>query len=654
MDIRLINIIAIFQLLNSPVTGQDSTAHHLPDTVNAFKGSIFIIGDEKYVINKDTVFVIPYGTQYKIRISGETQSAIFFDSLAVHASQRKWMNKLHNIVVIAPKKEPIIDTLQTSKSISPYINYGGKIIRNITIKQLDPFGPTVLDTARKTQNPIENAGNKIHISTREKIISNFIVFSEGDRLDPSIISDNERIIRHLSFVEDARIFIVEIPGSPEYVDILILVKDAFSIGMGIEIIDWDAGNIKLFENNLAGMGHEIHANFFWDGAKDPWFGKEFYYIINNIGGSFVDNKTRYAKIFDKETFDISFDRPFFMPGTKYAGALLYEHTSRISNVNYFDTLKIPTRINYDLIDLWGGRSFSLTSVKRYSSNRINLVIATRLQKKYFFKRPDDVTETTFYKYHNKVLWLSSISITQQLFFRSNLIYNFGRTEDIPHGSMVNLTFGPEFGEFSTRYYMGISLSKGGLLLNQGYLYAKAELGGFTNIAKYPDQGVLHLRTDYFSNLFILKRFKFRHFLYLDYMKGIQRFSDEYLIIDDKTGIRGYDNDFAKGTQRATASYELVAFSPYYFYGFRFVFFGFTDLGMITFSEPLLSSQLHTGIGIGIRIKNERLSFETIQLRLGYYPSLPDYKFPLAIDISGERRLNPQNFYVSKPEVIGFQ
>lgn len=652
MDIRLIYIIPIIHLLSIPVIAQDSIVH-APDTVNAYKGSIFIIGDEKYVISKDTVLIIPFGTNYKIRISGETQSKNFFDSLALHASQRNWMNKLHNIVVIAPGKEPIIDTLQTSKSISPFINYGGKIIREIKIKQLEPFGPTIFDTTRKTMSPIENAGNKIHITTREKIVSNYLVFSEGDRLDPSIVSDNERILRRLSFIEDARIFITEIPESPEYVDVLVLVKDAFSIGLGAEIRDWDAGNVKLFENNLAGLGHELNFNFHWDGDKDPWYGKEFSYVTNNMGGSFIDNKIHYAKIFDRETFDISFDRPFFTPGTKYAGAILFERTSRISIVDYFDTLEVPTRINYNLIDLWAGRSFPLTSIKRYSSNRINLVIATHFQKKNFYKRPD-VTENTFYNFHNKILWLSSISITQQLFFRSNLIYNFGRTEDIPHGSSLNFTFGPEFGEFTRRFYMGISLSRGGLVLNQGYLYARAELGGFTGIARYPDQGVLHLQTDYFSNLFILKRFKLRQFINLDFLKGIQRFSDEYICIEDKTGIRGYDNDFARGTQRATASYEIVAFSPYYFYGFRFVFFGFTDLGIITFSEPLLSSQLHTGIGFGLRIKNERLSFETIQLRLGYYPSIPDYKFPLAIDISGERRLNPQDFYVSKPEVIGFE
>ena len=651
MAIRLIYITAIVLVLSFPSWSQDTTENK-PDTIFLFKGSVLTIGDEKYNIAGDTFFIVPHGTDYKLKVSRESQSDTFFDSLEVHASQRKWTNKLHNIVITAPKKESIIDTLQTSQSISPFIRYGGKTIRNITIQRLDPFGPTIFDTTRKAVSVIEQTGNKIHIGTREKIIANHLLFSEGDRIDPSIISDNERIIRKLSFIEDARIFIIDIPQNPDYVDILVIAKDEFSIGLGGEINNWDAGNIKLFENNLAGIGLELHSNFYWNGSKDPWYGKEFYYIISNIGGSFVNNKIRYAKVFDNETIELLFSRPFFTPSIKYAGAIQYIQTSKISNIDYFDSI-VPTRINYNLIDLWAGRSFALSSIKQYSTERINFIIASRIQKTNYFKRPD-VTDNTFYDFHNKILWLSSISITRQIFFRSNLIYNFGRTEDIPHGFMLNFTFGPEFDEFNRRFYMSLGSSWGELLGNHGYILAKGELGGFSNPIRSPDQGIIHFQLNYFSNLFIINRFKVRQFINLDYLKGVQRFSDEYIGIEDNNGFQGYQNELARGTQRVTANYVMVAFSPYYFYGFRFVFFGFADFGFITFSQPLLQSKLQSGFGIGIRIKNERLTFETIQLRLGYYPTMPDYKSPFVFNYSGEEKLHPQDFYVSKPEIIGFK
>jgi len=652
LNLRILYIAAVLLVYFTTARAKDSP-YSKPDTVFLSRGSVLIIESEKYKAKKDTFIIIPPGTEYQLKIDRKKQSEDFFDSLEVRASQRKWTDRLHNIVVTAPKKGAIIDTLQTSQSISPFVQFDRKIIRNIKIQRLAPFGPTIFDTTRMAVSALEKVGNKAHLNTREKIISNYLLFSEGDRIDPSVLSDNERIIRRLSFIEDARIFITETSRDPDSVDVLVLTKDAFSIGMGLEILDWDAGNIKFFENNLAGIGHELHASFHWNGLKDPWYGEEFYYIINNIGGSFIDNKIRYAKIFDKETFEVNFDRPFFAPSTKYAGAIRYEHTSRISKINFGDTL-VPTRINYHLFDLWAGRSFSLNSSRSYSDERLNFVFASRVQKMQFIKRPDSISDNTFYYFHNKTLWLSSLSITSQKFFRSNLIYSFGRTEDIPHGFLLNFTFGPEFGEFNRRFYMGTGLAWGGLIGNIGYIYTNGELGGFSSSLGSPDQAIMHVNSSYFTNLFIINRFKMRHFISLDYMKGVQRFADEYISISDDTGIRGYDNDLARGTKRAFANYEIVLFSPYHFYGFRFVFYGFADLGLISFSESLLQGQLHSGVGLGVRIKNERLTFETIQLRIGYYPSLPDETFPFALYFSGEQRLNPHDFYVSKPEVIGFE
>jgi hypothetical protein len=302
--------------------------------------------------------------------------------------------------------------------------------------------------------------------------------------------------------------------------------------------------------------------------------------------------------------------------------------------------------------MWFGRAFALTSIKRYSPNRINLVLATRIQTRRYYERPE-VSENTFYEYHNKTLWLSSISLSQQRFYKSNLIYSFGRTEDIPQGTLLNFVLGPEFDEFARRFYTGISLSRGELVANLGYLHTKAEFGAFINNEFFPDQGIFHLEANYFTNLYIINRFKIRHFLNLNYVKGYNRFLDEYININNDNGIRGFKDDEVRGTRKATMNYEAVVFSPYYFYGFRFVFSGFLDLGLISQAEPLLLQKLHSGFGITIRIRNERLVFETLSIRIGYYPTLADEKFPLLFDISGEKRLNPEDFHVKKPDLIRF-
>ena len=624
------------------------------DTIFVSKGSVITIGNKSFEPGSDTIFIIPPGTSYQIRESREKQSQSFYDSLQLKASGSRWTRELHNIVIRPPKSGPVTDTLQTSASILPFLPYNGKIIREVKIQKLDPFGPSIFDTARYTLSNIENLGNNIHVLTKEYVLYNYILFERGDAVNPSIIADNERIIRKLPFIEDARIYIQEVPGEEDMVDILVVTKDNFSIGMGGEMRDINEGKVEFFEKNLLGQGHQLHWLIHWDGDKNPKVTHEFFHIINNIAGTFINSKLRHAKIHETRTIEAELERPFNTPNMKYAGAFSFEKTSTEKNIKYNDTVTELTPIKYNLVDGWIGRSIALTSREIFTKNRINLVIASRYVKQQLFQRPREVTEVTFYKYHNRSYLISSLSLTQQRFYRSNLIYSFGRTEDIPHGLLINFTAGPEFNEFGNRIYLGSSISRGGLVGNLGYLYSKLEFGGFLDEVDHINQGAFNTNLNYFSNLYIINRFRVRHFLNLQYTRGVNRYLDEFITINDRYGIRGFKDEQVTGVQKFTANYEAVSFSPYYFFGFRFAFFGFIDFGLISFEEQLLKSKLHSGYGFGIRIKNERLVFETIQIRLGYYPTITDINFPFLVDFSGEKKLNPSDFFVTKPDLIRFR
>ena len=648
-----LSAVLLFAFISIAGWSQEATTAYY-DTVFVSKGSIITIGDESIQPRSDTLFLITPGTRYKIKKGREKQSQDFYDSLQLRASGGRWTNKLHNIVIRTPRSGPITDTLQTSASILPYLPYNGKIIREIKVQKLEPFGPSIFDTVKYSLSNIENLGNDIHFLTRDNVLYNYILFNRGDAINPSIMADNERIIRRLPFIEDVRIYVQDVPGQTDLVDVLIVTKDNFSIGMGGEIIDINAGKIELFEKNLLGLGQQLHYLVHWDGEKVEKVTHEFFYIVNNIGGTFINSKLRYARIHETKTIEAELERPFNTPNMKYAGAFGFERTSTEKNIIYNDTITELTPIEFNLFDNWIGRSFALTSREIFTKNRINLVLATRYVKQQFFQRPLAVNKVTFYEFHNRSYWISSISLTQQRFFRSNLIYSFGRTEDIPHGMLINVTAGPEFNEFGNRIYLGSSISRGGLIGNLGYLYSKVEYGGFLDEVDHFNQGVLNTSLDYFSNLFIINRFKVRHFLKFQYTRGVNRYLDEFITINDRYGITGFKDDRVTGVQKFVANYEAVSFSPYYFFGFRFAFFGFIDFGFISMEEPLFKTKLHSGYGFGVRIKNERLVFETIQIRLGYYPTISDIQFPFQVDFSGEKKLNPNDFYVTKPDLVKFQ
>ncbi len=606
-----------------------------------------------------TVASVPYcaygtGDTLKAEYPNESETDIFFDSLALKANRNSWTQRLHNIVILEPSRIQPEDTLHTRLSSEPFLPYSGKIIRNIRITKLDPFGPTIYDPDLPARNRAEAFGNDLHTITQDRVIRNNLLFREGDPVDPDKLADNERLFRRLPFIQDAVIHLVETSPGSDSVDIILLTKDAFFLGLGGEVLDLHSGNLEIFDPNLIGYGHELHTVFHWDGEETPRIGNEVSYIINNLGGSFITGKLKFANVYETESFEFALDRKFHTPDIKYAGALEMKRLRTEEFVDFIDTLTGPVQLKFNLFDGWIGRSLNFGKQRNLTRNRLNLVFATRLYHEQFIDRPE-VSENTLYQYQNKTLWLSNVSISSQSFFKSNLILEFGRTEDIPQGILLNLTFGLEMREFKNRHYAGISFSQGHYLGNSGYLYTRIEGGGFLKKQNFVEQGVINLRADYFSNLFIVDRFKIRNFIKVNYVRGIRRFDDEFITLRGKNGIRGFRSNTITGTQKLVLRFESDAFTPYYLYGFRFVLFGFTDMGLIGPDvEPIHNGSFFSGFGLGARIRNERLVFQTISLRLGLYPNHPDMAIPLLLEVAGRERLNPETFRAGKPRIIGFE
>jgi hypothetical protein len=630
------------------------TATEATDTLRLFEGSRLRIGDERIRIRKDTTLILEPGTEYRIWHPRGNSGQVFFDSLEERASRKAWTRRLHNIVVREPRRLSPEDTVQTRLSTDPFRAYAGKSIRSVSFDKLKPFGTSLYSSTPRPPSRMEKFGNDLHRITQDQVFRKYLLFSEGDFVDPNEFADNERLIRRLPFIQNAYIRIEEVSPGSDSVDVTIVSKDAFFLGLGGEILDYTAGNLKVFDPNLFGRGHELHAVFHWNGEKEPWLGNELHYIINNLGGSFIDTRMGYTHVFETESYDLELERKFFTPDIKYAGALDLERTQTRRNIGFPDTIDDPVPVKYNNIDGWIGRSFQLARQNNVTGSRTNLVLATRLYHGYYIRRPE-VTATSLYEYQNKTGWLSSLSLSSQSFFKTNLIRDFGRPEDIPQGMLVSLTMGPEFNEFNTRIYAGFSFSQGRYLGNFGYLFTRIDGGGFLERKNFVDQGVINLKLDYFSNLFVINRFKVRHFISGSYVRGIRRFEDEFIDLRDENGIRGFRAREVTGTQKLAINYEATAFTPYYLYGFRFVLFGFVDAGIIGPDiEPLDAGDFFSGYGFGLRIRNERLVFETITIRLGFYPDHPGLDLPLLVNVAGRDKLNPENFRVRKPRFAGFK
>ena len=138
------------------------------------------------------------------------------------------------------------DTLLTERSESLFLQFQGKIIRNVRIKKVEVFGPEVGDTSLLPGTWLERAGNRLHIKTNDGIIWDNVIIKQGDIVDPLIIADNERILRKLSFIYDAKILLSYIPGSRDTVDVLIITKDLWSKGFDVIIHDLYSGRVEIY------------------------------------------------------------------------------------------------------------------------------------------------------------------------------------------------------------------------------------------------------------------------------------------------------------------------------------------------------------------------------------------------------------------------
>ena len=62
----------------------------------------------------------------------------------------------------------------------PYSTFQGKIIRNIKIITLDPFGYSAIDTSIFSQNKLTKAGNYLHVQTHSIAIRNLLLIKKNE------------------------------------------------------------------------------------------------------------------------------------------------------------------------------------------------------------------------------------------------------------------------------------------------------------------------------------------------------------------------------------------------------------------------------------------------------------------------------------------
>jgi len=538
----------------------------------------------------------------------------FYHELGNKAKNKRIFNWLYDAMI----STPVTPADKKILSYNYFKRHKGKTITKISIKPLDVFGPTITDTSQQAANWLEKTANRIHTKSNLKTIRKQLLFKVGDTVEPEFLAENERFLRQISYLQDVRFLIEQDSLISNSVNIIVLTKDRFSFGVSGAVNGTNSGAIRVYDKNIFGIGHEISMKFVGHLKKEPYLGIETHYQANNIAGKFINLELGYLNTYLHEGYILDIEKPFITYKTKWGyGAQLnrFLKTKKISS-NSPVALKDPVSEWYS--DIWGGRSINIEKHNTYTQ----LTFLTGMRNYTFFDR-SKVPEESKRFFADQTLYMAGIVLSRRNYNQDQLIYSYGITEDIPKGFKHEILYGYDTNEFGDRHFFQFFASTGNKIGEQkGYYYSSVGFCGYLKNNRF-EEGMVEGNFNFISKLRPAKRCNVRSFVNLRYTLGIRRFEIESLSLKDDDLVRGFGSESATGKQRLTLKLEHVVFLPRQFYKFNMAVFGFADLGIIGSNNKFIfNEKYYPGLGIGIRLHNENLVFETFRFRFAIYPFHP--------------------------------
>ncbi|PZP46101.1 MAG: hypothetical protein DI598_12500 [Pseudopedobacter saltans] len=559
----------------------------------------------------------------------------------------------HNVTVRDTASTLNLTIESNKKRFSPY---QGKIIRSIKVQQLN-FYQSIDDTTSKKKYFGTQLLTKFHRTTRSSIIRNNLFIKEGDVFYATVAADNERFLRTISYIRDARLNIDSVPGT-DSIDIVVVTKDLFSITGSMGSFSSSRVRASVAEYNLGGLGQSIYYSGSYENDRRPTYDASFGYRYNNLFGTFAD-LTAYTSNIGKniitgdrnESFQsIEISRPLFSQYKRFMGGISLNHASTrnvypnlIEQNRYFD-------YKYTTFDIWGGVNMN---VKRYiedEKNHLRQFLALRYVKYTFHNAPEQIITPFDMRTNTREMALAQFTLFKQDFYQTRYFYNFGTVEDIPYGFNYNLTAGWYRQRRSSRPYLGMDLNNY-MLTQSGDIFQFFARGGMFIKNGVQDAGYVFGST-FYSRVMPVGETKVRQVLRASYSEVFNTVTTYPLRINNyQFGLNAFSSDSVVGSRRLSLHSETRFFTPCKILGFILSPYLSSDLSFLTPMKGAFErSSLYIGIGPGLRIRNENLVFGTIEIRSMYFPRQIQGQNSFKIGMSANLRFRFNTNYVNKPDL----
>lgn len=619
--------------------------------------SIFVVTCQNVFAQADTIpfkETIVHDSTILIRFSNDT---IQRKSLDEYLKTRKgFIGKMFKGLTRDTTDVERANNLQ--RSDERYSSYQGLVIRHIYIKDLR-FGVPLNDTLKRINNFFTRVANTVHHATRLNTIRNNLFFRENSLVIPHLLADNETYLRQLPYVQDVNIEVIPLgEEGGDSVDVYVILKDKFSLGISVASVDLRNTDVKIQEDNIYGSGNAVAINGLYDMSRRKNFGFGGDYLIRNIGHSFVSFNAGYQSynpsligLKEENYYYVKFNKPLINRYKRW----VYEfdvsyHSTR--NMYSGDSLYLADqRYRYSNIDAWLGYNIKSGKVITPVANKkLRALIALRFLDQKFWLIPSIYKNNYYWKYATIKGGMAAVSFYRQNIYKSQFVYAFGVNEDIPVGLNLTFTGGYVRKENLERPFVSFNYQQSFFTKKNNYFNYIIRAEGYLDHNTIEDINMLGT-LNYFDHLKALgPRWKQRTFVNVSITKQINTILNEPLYIDSKFALPEFRNGDEGGSLRVTARVESDFYSPWSIASFRFAPFVFAYSGLFT-PYHTSTSNIYTIVGAGIRIRNESLIFGSLELR-GYYflkKNVYDENWKFDINSNVTFRYNTQ--LANKPDFI---
>ena len=230
---------------------------------------------------KDTVKILQDSTKTK-------EDSLKYIAVEKFSKKSKATKYLHNLLF----RSLIPQAKKKIKNPTPYRLAEGKIIREIKITTLDPFGYSIQDTTKYPESLFEKAGNDLHLKTKQITIKNLLLFKKDQRYDSLKVNESIRLIRSQTYVQDVMFYTLPAhKNKRDSVDVYIRVLDSWTIVPSFLLSPTSYG-LDLIDYNLAGLGNTFRGET--EGSRVTGENvTRLGYLVPNIKNTYISLNLQY-------------------------------------------------------------------------------------------------------------------------------------------------------------------------------------------------------------------------------------------------------------------------------------------------------------------------------------------------------------------------